>query len=202
MMLDTLYKLPLKIDFYLQGFPCFYDLFNGGEQVFPVHRLRGKVPDAFSAPPRRAVPFLLVGKPKPPQFSRFVSGFEPGESSRRETGPCTESGGSSCSGCCRSWRSFGSTPPPACRTRRSAFGTNSRILEEDVSGMEAGKGRRRWAVSLGPSPRRTQPLASSLGCLGESLTVGAWSYLAANHAWPWRDRLIYFSYLRVYRYLL
>lgn len=137
MMLDTLYKLPLKTDFYLQGFPCFYDLFNGGERVFPVHRLQGKVPDAFSVPPCRAVPFLLVGKSKPPQFSRFLSGFEPGVSSRRETGPCTESGGSSCSGCCRSWPSFGSTQPPACRTRRSAFGTNSRILEEDVSGMEA-----------------------------------------------------------------
>lgn len=41
--LVTIYKFLFKIDLYLQGLPHFYELFNHGEQLFPVPRLWGKV---------------------------------------------------------------------------------------------------------------------------------------------------------------
>lgn len=135
------------------------NLINCGEWAFPVHQLQGKVPDGCSVP---------QGRQKPHSFDHFCQVLSPACLSRRECGPCTKSWGNSCNGSGRSWLSFGSTLPPACRNSSSVFGTKSRVLEENVGGLGSGEGCERQGMSFGPSPRRTQPPMLSLGCPGES----------------------------------
>lgn len=160
---NVLYNSPLKINFYLEGLLCFYDLFSCGEQVVCICWLEarwalGKGSRClFSTEgPWCAPPAHWEGK-KPAQFGPFLSGFELGVSSRRELSPCTESWGNLCQICGRFWLLFEHILPPACHTHSSVFHTKSQILEENLLGLSKAKNVKVRGCLLGHSCCCTQP---------------------------------------------
>lgn len=141
-----------------------YLIMGSGLSLCTDPRERGRTP--FRCHRAVPCPAWLQGWQKSHNLDCFPPGFEPGVSSRREFGPCTESWGNSCNGRGRSWLSFGSTLPPACRTHRSVFRTQMWILEENLGGWSQAKGVRVGDVLLDHPRGVRSPPALCLGCLG------------------------------------